>query len=433
MKLRIENFAKIREAEIRLDGITVIAGLNDTGKSTIGKVLYSMFNSLNGIDKSVTDKRKNDIMDICDEVVAGILEENTFIFDDDGNVVSQQENLAQKIIEYDGELTEAKYRELLMQELLDNEKEINEEEIKAYVDNSYTKLSAIKNTSDKDLYKEILQRYFSIIFSQQMNNCDSKESDASVTLTLKSKKVSAVFKNNQCIKIETPVKIMHEAFFIDDPFILDSVNSLIYRRMGYGIRDNLIRRIVHSDNNIMDGIFDAVTSKESLKEINAIFDKVAKGKIINTIEGMKYSSDGHQEPISISNMSAGLKGFILIRTLLEKGILKEKDVLILDEPEVHMHTQWQLFYAEIIVLLQKYFDLTILVTTHSSHFLQAIEYFSKRFGLKEKCNYYLARKSVEGVTFEEVTQDTSKIHSEMVEPSILLDRYEEELEYEDEK
>lgn len=123
----------------------------------------------------------------------------------------------------------------------------------------------------------------------------------------------------------------------------------------------------------------------------------------------------------------------MIRTLLERGILKEKDVLILDEPEVHMHTQWQLFYAQIIVLLQKYFDLTILVTTHSSHFLQAIEYYSKFYKLKEKCNYYLARKSEDGVTFENVTEDTSKIYSEMVEPSILLDRLEEELEYRDEE
>lgn len=39
MKLRIENFAKIKEAEIQLDGITVIAGLNDTRKSTVNLFL----------------------------------------------------------------------------------------------------------------------------------------------------------------------------------------------------------------------------------------------------------------------------------------------------------------------------------------------------------------------------------------------------------
>lgn len=42
MKLRIDNFTLIKRAEIDIDGITVIAGNNNTGKSTVGKVLYSI-------------------------------------------------------------------------------------------------------------------------------------------------------------------------------------------------------------------------------------------------------------------------------------------------------------------------------------------------------------------------------------------------------
>ena len=40
MKLSINNFAKIKQADIIIDGITVIAGENNTGKSTVGKVLF---------------------------------------------------------------------------------------------------------------------------------------------------------------------------------------------------------------------------------------------------------------------------------------------------------------------------------------------------------------------------------------------------------
>ena len=43
MRLEIKNFAKIKEADITLDGITVIAGENNTGKSTVGKILNSYF------------------------------------------------------------------------------------------------------------------------------------------------------------------------------------------------------------------------------------------------------------------------------------------------------------------------------------------------------------------------------------------------------
>ncbi|MBR1723431.1 MAG: AAA family ATPase [Ruminococcus sp.] len=36
MIFKIKNFGKIAEANIKLDGITVICGNNNTGKSTVG-------------------------------------------------------------------------------------------------------------------------------------------------------------------------------------------------------------------------------------------------------------------------------------------------------------------------------------------------------------------------------------------------------------
>lgn len=59
MKLKIRDFAKLSQADILIDGITVIAGENNTGKSTIGKILFSLFNTISGIDeKIVTFKNK---------------------------------------------------------------------------------------------------------------------------------------------------------------------------------------------------------------------------------------------------------------------------------------------------------------------------------------------------------------------------------------
>ena len=58
MELIINNIAKIKHADIDLNGITVIAGNNDTGKSTIGKVLFAMFNSMNGIEQKLSEEKK---------------------------------------------------------------------------------------------------------------------------------------------------------------------------------------------------------------------------------------------------------------------------------------------------------------------------------------------------------------------------------------
>ena len=46
MKLSVKNFAKIKDVDIIIDGITVIAGENNTGKSTVGKIVFSLFNAL---------------------------------------------------------------------------------------------------------------------------------------------------------------------------------------------------------------------------------------------------------------------------------------------------------------------------------------------------------------------------------------------------
>ena len=72
MELIIDNIAKIKHAEIKLKGITVIAGNNDTGKSTVGKVLFSMFNSLNNIE----DKLKKEKNATLERAFSSILRES---------------------------------------------------------------------------------------------------------------------------------------------------------------------------------------------------------------------------------------------------------------------------------------------------------------------------------------------------------------------
>lgn len=58
MKLKLRNFAKIEEADIIIDGITVIARENNTGKSTIGTVL-SRINSKLIYNSLETNKPKD--------------------------------------------------------------------------------------------------------------------------------------------------------------------------------------------------------------------------------------------------------------------------------------------------------------------------------------------------------------------------------------
>ena len=108
--------------------------------------------------------------------------------------------------------------------------------------------------------------------------------------------------------------------------------------------------------------------------------------------------------------------------LLEKGSLKDKDVLILDEPEIHLHPQWQIYYAELIVLLQKQFDLTIIITTHSPYFIDAIEVFSAKHNVSDRVNYYLSDISEDySVEVKDVTNSIELIYKKLAEPMQYLE------------
>lgn len=49
MKLQLQNILKVASADIELGGLTVITGENDSGKSSIGKVLFSLLKATNNV------------------------------------------------------------------------------------------------------------------------------------------------------------------------------------------------------------------------------------------------------------------------------------------------------------------------------------------------------------------------------------------------
>ena len=106
---------------------------------------------------------------------------------------------------------------------------------------------------------------------------------------------------------------------------------------------------------------------------------------------------------------------------MENGSIKEKDVLILDEPEIHVHPQWQLLYAKLIVLLQKEFDLSLVITTHSPYFLDAIDVYSRKYNTAHKAHYYLAENEGELASLRDVTNNIDAIYKKLSDPMQMLE------------
>lgn len=429
MRLKIDNFAKIKHEEITIDGITVIAGENNTGKSTIGKVLYSAFNAFYDMDLKIENRRQEEILEITRRGVRNALMHSMpgtrnssylrITSDKIGRTISS------KLMEAES-MDEVLFRDYLEQACAQYNVRLTEESVSELLEDSYEKIVARKRNDDYKVALELIERFFNQVFDEQIKCLQSSGKDTKVSLDIKGKELDVVFRGNQCVQWQADYNILHEAFFIDDPFVLDQVSDHLWFSIGNRYRKELLNHLNETDDDIMDGIFEAVSAKENLKEIYDILKRVADGQILVQNGQWSLHSEKFEEPIHFENLSAGLKSFVLLKLLLEKGILKEKDVLILDEPEIHLHPEWQLVYAEMIVLLQKKFDLSIVVTTHSRDFLEAIELYAKKYELFPKCRFYLSGQEEGLSVFEDVTECLDKIYSQLVTPSMLLDnlRYE---------
>ena len=175
-------------------------------------------------------------------------------------------------------------------------------------------------------------------------------------------------------------------------------------------------------------MIETVRAKEKLNDIFRTLENVVDGEIITGRNGDDFYLKGHQfnEPISFYNLSTGMKSFVILKMLIEKGCIREKDVVILDEPEIHLHPQWQIAYAELIVLLQKHFDLSVVVTTHSPYFVDAINLFSCKYEIDSKVHYYLSSNVGNTVKMDDVTRKIDLIYQKMASPIQMLNtlRYE---------
>ena len=154
-------------------------------------------------------------------------------------------------------------------------------------------------------------------------------------------------------------------------------------------------------------------------------NKTVKGtfELLNPIEyelgeyGYKISDKKENESdtkrvIPLKNLSHSLKKLAFLKMIMEKQLLKENDILILDNAEDGLHPDMQLIFGETVVLMQKEFGIKVILTTQSPFLLDSIEVFSEKYDIEDKMHYYL----VENGNIKNVDGETRQIYKEMVKP-----------------
>lgn len=407
MILLLKNIGKIKKAEINIKGITIIAGENDTGKSTIGKVLYSIFNSFYDIKGQIYHQKKENIENALTIIKMFNLRGrgNSFKVDKLADIILKNEK------EY------IKDPNMLIKDVYNF---INSTENKKFDDygikDILKRIIETLKINDKDFFNRVITDRFSKEFSEQINNIYTGE-EASVQLNVQNYSIDITIKNNR-VKLNSEQKLLNtEAIYIYDPFILDDVRTMFFydksRRTDERKMD-LMYKLYYKNNK--KNTIDEMILEEKLNKIYKQLNIVCKGTLEDSGNSVGYKELNSNQILEIRNISTGLKTFVILKTLLQKGWIEEKGTIILDEPEIHLHPEWQLLLARLIVLLQKELNMHILLNTHSPYFLNAIEVYSLKYKIDDKCKYYLASEKNKSVMIEDVTNHTEVIYEKLAKP-----------------
>lgn len=428
MKLRICNLGKVKNAEIDVDGLTVIAGSNNTGKSTVGKVIFSVYNSLNDIENKIITQRIATIGTLCRNNIRNALSHRTVLGELQRPISAIVMNLSREITrQITDDVRRGQYisidifKEIFFAFFSKHKISIDIDEINELVNTVYSESVEVLQLSEKTIAQAIVSRYFARVFNDQINALQNG-GVASVNLELKNRMISIDFANHKCASLDMGISILHKAIYIDNPFIIDQLDD-----ESYISGENFLADLINSQYDVDDDqVIEAVLAEEKMDEIFNMLSSVVNGRILIQNGDYFLEDKDVDQPISVKNLSSGLKSFVLLKMLVESGLIRNKDVLILDEPEIHLHPEWQIVYAELIVLLQKHLNLSIIVTTHSPYFLDAIDLFSKKHKIESKTNYYLSKVVDTQAEFQKVSDCVDAIYKEMASPIDVLEtlRYE---------
>lgn len=409
MKIELNNICKISHCNITLDGITVIAGENGTGKSTVGKALYSVFNSFYNLKEQIRKTRKSSLYSVFRKYNDNDrYMRDSYIY---GNIVDELIDKAEKFVN----------NEDLLQKHISSFVDESEEFIvlDENIDELIAAVLSVLKIEEKQLICRILQNRISSEFNSQVSNLYNEDANK-IKMTIKGNTVEINLENNEITSCNGVMDLYANAIYIDDPYIIYPQRRFFASSSYYDHKSELKEKLMSLDNE--NNVIDDIITNEKLNNIYTKIEDICEGNLSFFLNRSFYILPNGKK-LDIQNVATGLTTFVIIKTLLQRGIIKEKGLIILDEPETHLHPKWQLLFAEIVVLLQKEFNLTILLNTHSPYFLEAIQVYSEKYEIDKKCKYYLSDNDKTNNVFviNDVTDNVDLIYKKLASPFQVLE------------
>lgn len=416
MILKIKNIGKIhKEAEIEIDGITIISGINGTGKSTIGKCLYTIYSSFYDLSEKINFEKCKYIRRIINS-----------------NAVTANAKSFSEILVFSNHLIDDYINGLEVDVCERVASELGGVIDTNDIDAVSEKVEEALKMPDEEIIKMIFEDK---LFSEFANNCinvNYYDETAEMGIELKNGKIKCRLFNGAIdrrkeFEIEKDIDITKNITYIADMSILDQLSNN-YSPMRYSFDThevNLLNKL-RAEQNASDSVISGAIANKRVNEVVAKLNAINVGSLVKTgTHEYGYTADDLDGSIDLINVSAGLKELVVLKQLIMNGAIEENGILIFDEPEIHLHPEWQNVLAEVIVVLQKEFNLNILISTHSADFLSFIELYSKKYLTNELCKYYLIENESRGCSVvRNVTDNIDEIYKRLGE---LFIRASEEL------
>ncbi|AKF25565.1 hypothetical protein YH65_09380 [Sulfurovum lithotrophicum] len=449
MEFQLKNIGMIKEANVKLDGLTVIAGENNTGKSTVGKIIFSIIKA--------SSRYKEDLEEGKEERIFSLIEKNYFQL---RRKVDYSKNIEIRKIFYPPAFIRDIKRTSLINAIDERLKILDTLKQQSLFDSIETKDASLIIESEKkllDLKKialtkenktEIQKRAFQkVLISEFKGKVTNQNFDQ------KSSFIKGTEGENIIFDVEmskNKVKHFHiydelyftDASFIETPVLLQLFESIENSKTYFEEVEKDDRILLNKRPNTTLHVKDLISKlKESVyiedfSDFDMFFSDETTDDLVNQLFGIikgniKYNKkakdfifiSANGETFNSINTATGIKSFGIIQMLVKSGFIDERSLLILDEPEVHLHPKWQIKYAELITNLVKA-NITVLVTSHSPYMIEALQRYSERE--KITADFYLAENGNINKVDNNNSDTLSKIFEKLSEPFDVFDEMDSE-------
>ncbi len=426
MQIQLKNIGMIKEANVKIDGLTVIAGENSTGKSTVGKLLFAIIKSSSRYNEDLEEKKEDRIISLVRENYFAVREEVDFSENREYQQLFSSHSFSRDI-RRNGEVAIDERLAFIKDSSL-SKIEKNLQEIK----NLLLEDSNIEEAQERAFKKALVSEFKGQISTQN----DLGEMTSIKIIEGKNKVLDIELLNDKVQNFNLLDELsFSDATFIETPIVIQLAKAIDSSKT-YFEESNLDDRMRSmSRPDVPLHIKDLDTKIKLSTDIADLFDESENiqkilENIYSIIDGeFKYnrkerdfqyiSKDGKSFPSL--NTATGMKAFGVIQLLLQNAIINKDFLLILDEPEVHLHPKWQLKYAEIIVKLVEN-NINVLVTSHSPYMIEALKRHSDKEKLQHKTNFYLAENG-----YIEDKNKLQEIYEKLSEPFDEFDKMDSDI------